>query len=430
MRRAVLLLLFLLLIGIVYAESNEIFIHGVLRNSTTNNLTDTTQNVNLKIYSPASALLYDNTQNNQHIDDGLYHIAFSGITHSWFLGNTSFVITIGSDTYSRTGFQPSPVSHAAYWANDSDFLDGQSGAYYLDDTDTWNNTADIQAVAVGGEVSGTIGAITLDNNALDDQYYELTDKVFNNSGEIFAVVNNGSFVLTISKLFNTSTEIISVFKGSENISIDNGVISFNATLTSTETDPIMSGLNGSILFNWNTTFIKNQCYDTEAELLAVLSFTNRTDADIFTVASNGSLQYNISKQVCTGNQKFSGFNGVTFTCTDDQLGGGGSGLNYWIDNGTFLSPNSSYGENIVIQGFINASNWDDVIITESQISDLSHTTDTFNLTSDINKATLALTKNLNITTVNITTSTTCKQFVNATPCFITQCGSSRIAVCS
>lgn len=40
------------------------------------------------------------------------------------------------------------------------------------DTDTYNSTSDIQSVPVGGEVSGTVGSITINNDALDDQYYD------------------------------------------------------------------------------------------------------------------------------------------------------------------------------------------------------------------------------------------------------------------
>lgn len=41
------------------------------------------------------------------------------------------------------------------------------------DTDTFNTTNDIQAVSVGGEVTGTVGSITINNNALDDIYLKL-----------------------------------------------------------------------------------------------------------------------------------------------------------------------------------------------------------------------------------------------------------------
>lgn len=45
---------------------------------------------------------------------------------------------------------------------------------------------------------------------------------------------------------------------------------------------------------------------------------------------------------------------------EDEAGGGGSGENYWVDNGTYVSLNSSYAINADIQGYITASNWSDV----------------------------------------------------------------------
>jgi len=45
--------------------------------------------------------------------------------------------------------------------------------------DTANSTAEIQAVAVGGETSGTVGSITLSNTALDDQYIQLDNSTVN-----------------------------------------------------------------------------------------------------------------------------------------------------------------------------------------------------------------------------------------------------------
>lgn len=42
-------------------------------------------------------------------------------------------------------------------------------------TDTYNTTAEIQAVSVGGEVSGTVGSLTVSDSALDDAYVELGD---------------------------------------------------------------------------------------------------------------------------------------------------------------------------------------------------------------------------------------------------------------
>ncbi|GAG85785.1 unnamed protein product, partial [marine sediment metagenome] len=62
-------------------------------------------------------------------------------------------------------------------------------------------------------------------------------------------------------------------------------------------------------------------------------------------------------------------------CGNDAVGGGG-GTSIWVDAGTYIYPNSTYASNIVVFGYIYADDWSNVTITESQITDLSHTVDT------------------------------------------------------
>ena len=322
------LLFITILAGIAYAAPDEVFIHGVLRNATTNNLTDTIQNVNLKVYNAAQANVYDTTQNNVHIDDGIYHIVYGALSHTWFLGNYSFIITIGADSYSQTEFVPTPVAHAAYWANDSDLLDGQSGAYYLDDTDTFNTTADIQAVAVGGEVSGTVGAITLDNNALDDQYYELADKVGNSTVEIQAVCyDTPAEIYTAAPHTNrTDADILSLYYAqTDRYTVTNFTVDHTAASHAYVGN--CSGANCDIGFGnitslpdyYTGTQINASCdardtdtntWNTTAEIYAAAPHTNRSDTDIrglFTSSSNisyssatGLFYFNLSCEAITG----------------------------------------------------------------------------------------------------------------------------------
>lgn len=70
---------------------------------------------------------------------------------------------------------------AADWTTIDNYPAGGSGllcVQTIGDTltfvnaDTGNSSADIQGVSVGGEVSGTVGSITINNDALDDQYYD------------------------------------------------------------------------------------------------------------------------------------------------------------------------------------------------------------------------------------------------------------------
>lgn len=96
------------------------------------------------------------------------------------------------------------------------------------------------------------------------------------------------------------------------------------------------------------------------------------------------------------------------------IGGGGAG-DKWIDEGTYIVPNSSYADNIQVNGYIKALDWTNVSITESQISDLSdyNCSDTDSCTnifyhgnlldcSDIDNATSDL-----CTLVDTDTDTTC-----------------------
>lgn len=56
-----------------------------------------------------------------------------------------------------------------------------------------------------------------------------------------------------------------------------------------------------------------------------------------------------------------------------SCGGGGGAGDKWIDGGTYIYPNSTFADNIRIFGYIQAIDWTNVSITESQISDLVHT---------------------------------------------------------
>jgi len=64
------------------------------------------------------------------------------------------------------------------------------------------------------------------------------------------------------------------------------------------------------------------------------------------------------------------FSGGNLACEVDQVGGGGTGAPHLVDNGTYFSLNASYAVNFDVQGYITSSNWSDVSITESQVSDL------------------------------------------------------------
>jgi len=72
--------------------------------------------------------------------------------------------------------------------------DDSDNAYDFVVDDMSNSTADIQAVSVGGEVSGTVGSITLDNDALDDQYV-LNDADDTKSGYLWITETDANALL-------------------------------------------------------------------------------------------------------------------------------------------------------------------------------------------------------------------------------------------
>lgn len=58
-------------------------------------------------------------------------------------------------------------------------------------------------------------------------------------------------------------------------------------------------------------------------------------------------------------------------CGDDAAGAGGGGAgDKWIDAGSYIYPNGTFANNVVVFGYVKANDWTNVSITESQISDL------------------------------------------------------------
>ena len=87
------------------------------------------------------------------------------------------------------------ASHADT-ASNAFLLDGQAAAYYLDDTDTWNTSAEIALVKVNNaswaDGSASVNCAGVSGAASD--LCTITDTTGGNSTqEIFSVVNNGSF---------------------------------------------------------------------------------------------------------------------------------------------------------------------------------------------------------------------------------------------
>ena len=113
---------------------------------------------------------------------------------------------------------------------------------------------------------------------------------------------------------------------------------------------------------------------TAEEFLGKLSCTNLyngSDTDFCDdSAYNGSYQIGIGSDCSADNYVYGVEDDGTLLCRLDQQGAGGTGDPHWIDGGDYLYPNSSYANNTKIFGYIQADNWTNVSVTESQISDL------------------------------------------------------------
>lgn len=135
--------------------------------------TDTTYNFNstdLFNHSNGQVGLNHTTLASLYLDD----------TDTTCDGSTCSIANTGTlDGYNAADLLDNTDSNAStICSGTTTYLDGEgncddiSGVYVTVGTKLGNSTAEIQAVAVGGEVSGTVGSITLDHDALDDQYYD------------------------------------------------------------------------------------------------------------------------------------------------------------------------------------------------------------------------------------------------------------------
>jgi len=65
--------------------------------------------------------------------------------------------------------------------------------------------------------------------------------------------------------------------------------------------------------------------------------------------------------------------GAGETALEFGVCGGGAGAgDKWVDGGTYIYPNSTFADNVRVLGWIQALDWTNVTITESQIIDLSY----------------------------------------------------------
>lgn len=117
-------------------------------------------------------------------------------------------------------------------------------------------------------------------------------------------------------------------------------------------------------------------YSTNGSLTITSNDTYQVAYDYCT---NGTFQLDIGNDCPADEYAYGYFDNGTAKCRADQ-DTGSSGANYWIDGGDYIYANVTYGDNVMVPGYLNASDWTNVSITRSQVSDYI---DTSNTTAEI-----------------------------------------------
>lgn len=117
------------------------------------------------------------------------------------------------------------------------------------------------------------------------------------------------------------------------------------------------------------TSAQDRTYEMDDNHFRILLMKNLMALDWYVKGINTSRLLLDHVLDCNGNQVLATYANGTIYCDNDDTGGG-AGASLWVDGGNFLYPNTSYADNIRIYGWIEAEDWTNATITESQISDL------------------------------------------------------------
>lgn len=196
----------------------------------------------------------------------------------------------------------------------------------------------------------------------------ISDEFVNTTGTVNASVLQGQ--LNCGYLAGNTSDLCTL--ADTNTNCDGNGECTNVFYSTNLTDASIIGINSSL---WtNVTITESQISD--------LSHT--VDTTIGNCSGDGSCaqvfyQNNNTNAILQNTHNHSCLNLTGGSdgdfCADADTGG--AGANFWVDAGAYIFPNTSFADNVaIIAGYINATDWTNVTITESQISDLSHTTDT------------------------------------------------------
>jgi hypothetical protein len=260
--------------------------------------------------------------------------------------------------------------------------------------------------------AGDILNVTADNNTGSGEVEVYSSDGLNLADELVNValpseMNNVS-ILTLrvisdmakddreSYVDNITVSCNSTISTQQNITVSDGRINFgdetcyifnNGTFDNQSLNLVCT----NVCINGNCNITGGGDGETDHSLLSNLEWSNAGHTFVFNSRTVDIGSYNLtttgrinsSEMVSSGNvtgEEFLGmisctqiYNGSdTDFCTDADSGAGGASK--WTDQGDFLQPNSTFADNVIINGYLNVSDWSNFTGTESQITDLTHTT--------------------------------------------------------
>ncbi len=446
MRRGILIIM-LLLFAVTATAYNTMDVHLLYKNTTTGGFLNGSYSTNVTFYNQTgdTVLFSEQVDIDYRNGTGNYLIGMVNTIDPYlFYSDVYWQIKIGT-----TLFAPRNISYVgkAFYsdhAKNAALLDNQLPSYYLDDTDTntWNSTEDILAVFLQSQYTVTNNSLEITESQISDLSHTVDTTIGNCSGtncnigwgnltSIPADLADGDDVGSgadncsgkncdfgwgnITSIPADIADGDDTGSGSENCSgigdcstlvyLDyNNSGGFNLTgrmyLEGHNTGDVLSGEYdleigqdyGAIEIGEFELFMTSETIagmDFNGSVVLRNEFSGGSNNEFMFVTSDNLIRFIIPKsgaELATynpGSMMVGGEHGQTFgdNATDCQTQGYTQ-----IDCNTSISgADLGVQDDLEVQGAIYTNDWTNVSITESQVSDLVHITDTdtWNSTSDI-----------------------------------------------
>jgi hypothetical protein len=387
MKQILAIVMMLLTIGMVSAATDEIFIQGILRNATTGALYNGSIAIAIN-FSNADGLVYTQTKAAQAITGGVYHVTFTGLDKTdrqQLMLSSSFILKFGSDIFSIQSLIPTPLAHAAFEANNTQYLNDLPASSYTTIASAWTKANDSAALASYG----------LYNDA-------------NTTSVRSSIVNNITTHAT-TKHGNTTAEIISSMTG-----VIGGISNLSMA--------VVAGSNG----NWSQDAANVRVSIVNNITAHATTKHGNTTQEIINAINNSQVTINCSKIMFTD-----GTLGASAICDGADATGGGSaaslpGDQVYIYNTTAYNFNETK-LNLTFDtrfaylyslsgawGLINMSNYPTGPNLQTNITAANTSLKSYSDTTFLPKSGGNMAGNLNMTTFNITSSGGYKMYSNAT----------------